>query len=157
MPNNDNKKAFDASQRPPPLPNRPAAPALGSASTGHYTIHASEKSPFREPELVPDDTNQPALGTDQGGRPFDYNSQPPGDGWGNIQEGTWASQSGQYYGNTSSDAFAQPEKWVAGAPAPTWGTFEDGWNTGSARRSVLIPSGKSIITDRFISFFLVSV
>ncbi|KAF8262779.1 hypothetical protein EI94DRAFT_1808258 [Lactarius quietus] len=174
MANNDNKKAFDArsdprsitegvasippttfygtqpqSQRPPPLPNRPAAPALGSASTGHYTIQASEKSPFREPELVPDDANQPALGTDQGGRPFDYNSQPLGDGWGNIQEGTWASQSGQYYGNTSSDAFAQPEQWVAGAPAPTWGTFEDGWNNGSARRSVPIGGRNDIEETRW--------
>ncbi|KAF8262773.1 hypothetical protein EI94DRAFT_1773099 [Lactarius quietus] len=96
-----------------------------------------QKSPFREPELVPDDTNQPALGTDQG------------DGWGNIQEGTWASQSGQYYGNTSSDAFAQPEQWVAGTPAPTWGTFEDGWNNGSARRSVPIGGRNDIEETRW--------
>ncbi|KAF8257036.1 hypothetical protein EI94DRAFT_1774682 [Lactarius quietus] len=115
MANNDNKKAFDArsdprsitegvasippttfygtqpqSQRPPPLPQPPRSPALGSASTGHYTIQASEKSPFREPEL-----------------------------------------------------------WVAGAPAPTWGTFEDGWNNGSARRSVPIGGRNDIEETRW--------
>jgi ubiquitin carboxyl-terminal hydrolase 25/28 len=165
MANNDNKKASDArsdsrsipegvasippstfygtqsqSQRPPPLPNRPAAPALGSSSTAHYTIQASEKSPFREPELVPDDSEQPALETypsDQGSRPFVYDTTPSlGDGWGNIQEGPWPSQSGQFYGSTSTDV--QPERWVANAPPATWGTFEDGWTTGSARRSVPI-------------------
>ena len=164
MANDDDKKASDArsghrstpeavasippskfygsqsqSQRPPPLPNRPAAPALGSASTGHYTIQASEKSPFREPELVPDDSDQPALETypsDQGGRPFVYDDPPPlGNGWGNLPQDPWPSQSGQIYGSTSA---IQPDAWVDSAPPPTWGTTDDGWNTGSARRSVPI-------------------
>ena len=175
MANSDNKRALDArsdprptpegvasippstfygsqtqSQRPPPLPNRPAAPALGSASTVHYTMQASEKSPFREPELVPD---EPALETypaDQGGRPFEYNNTPSlGEGWGNIQEGPWPSQGGQYYGSTSSDPFAQTDRWVANAPPPTWGSFEDGWNTGSARRSVPIDGRNDLEETRW--------
>ena len=175
MANNDNKKASDArsdhrsipegvasippstfygtqsqSQRPPPLPNRPAAPALGSASTGHYTIQASEKSPFREPELVPDDSDQPALETypsDQSGRPFVYDDPPAlEDGWGNMQQDPWPSQSGQIYGSTSA---VQPDHWVDSAPPPTWGTPDDGWNTGSARRSVPIDGRNEIEETRW--------
>ncbi|KAH9033483.1 hypothetical protein EDB85DRAFT_2289382 [Lactarius pseudohatsudake] len=176
MANNDNKKTFDArsdpislpegvapippttfygnqvqSQRPPPLPNRPAAPALGSASTSHYTIQASEKSPFREPELVQDDSDQPAqnYSTDQGARPFVYNTPPQEEGWGNIQEGPWPAQGGHFYGNTTSDPFAQTDRWVASAPPPTWGTFEDGWATGSARRSVPIDGRNDIEETRW--------
>src|SRR6266702_1343470 len=178
MANNDNKKSFNArsdpisttegvgsippstfygnqpqSQRPPPLPNRPAAPALGSASTGHYTIQAPEKSPFREPELVPDDSDQPApedYSTDQGGRPFVFNTPPREEGWGGgIQEGPWPAQGGHFYGNTSSDPFAQTDRWVASAPPPTWGTFEDSWATGSARRSVPIDGRNDIEESRW--------
>lgn len=177
MANNDNKKSFDArsdpislpegvasippstfygnqiqSRRPPPLPNRPAAPALGSASTGHYTIQAPEKSPFREPELVPEDSDQPALeeySTDQGGRPFVYNTPPREEGWGGIQEGPWPSQDGQFYESTSSDPFAQSDRWIASAPPPTWNTFEDGWANGSARRSVPIDGRNDVEETRW--------
>lgn len=74
---------------------------------------------------------------DQGGRPFEYDTQPREEGWRNIQEGPWSSQGGNYYESTSSDPFAQTDRWVATAPPPTWG-FEDSWPTGSARRSVPI-------------------
>lgn len=126
----------------PPLPNRPAAPSLGSASTGHYTIQPSEKSPFREPELVPDDSDQlPALAdyaANQDGRPFVYGTPPQEGVWPSVDASPWPSQSGQYYDSTSSNPFSSTDRWIASGPDPTWGPFEGGWVNESTRRSVTI-------------------
>ena len=129
-------------QRQPPLPNRPAAPTLGSASTGHYTV--PEKSPFREPELVKDDSDQlPALQdypANRDGRPFMYDTPLQESAWGpNTDASPWPSQSGQYYGSTSSNPYSSTDRWIANAAAPTWGTYEGGgWVTESTRRSITI-------------------
>ena len=126
----------------PPLPNRPAAPSLGSASTGHYTIQPSEKSPFREPELVPDDSDQlPALAdyaANQDGRPFVYGTPPQESVWPSVDASPWPSQSSQYYGSTSSNPFSSTNRWIASGPEPSWGPFEGGWVNESTRRSVTI-------------------
>ncbi|KAI0296336.1 hypothetical protein B0F90DRAFT_1636470 [Multifurca ochricompacta] len=128
-------------QQPPLPPNRPAVAALGSSTTGHYTIQTSEKSPFREPELVPDDSDQlPALDdyqADQDRRPFEYTT-PPRETWEPADEGPWPSHSEQYYGSTSSNPFAQTDRWIASGPAPSWGAYDNSWAAGSARRSVPI-------------------
>jgi ubiquitin carboxyl-terminal hydrolase 25/28 len=126
----------------PALPNRPAAPSLGSASTGHYTVQPPEKSPFREPELVPDDSEQlPALGdyaTNEDGRPFVYGTPPQESVWPSVDASPWPSQSGQYHGSTSSNPFSSTNRWVASGPEPSWGPFEGGWVNESTRRSVTI-------------------
>ncbi|ETW86564.1 hypothetical protein HETIRDRAFT_306078, partial [Heterobasidion irregulare TC 32-1] len=53
-------------KRPPPLPSRPAA--FGSSTTSFYFSDSSQNkhssSPFREPELVPDDDPVPGLAAD---------------------------------------------------------------------------------------------
>jgi ubiquitin carboxyl-terminal hydrolase 25 len=123
----------------PPLPARPAAPTLGSASTGHYTIQQpSDKSPFREPELVSDEPDQlPALGgyaANHDARPFVYDTPPQESSWPSVDASPWPSHSGQYYGNSSSNPFASTNQWIADAPAPSWGTYDSGWT----RRSVTI-------------------
>ncbi|KAH9019093.1 hypothetical protein EDB84DRAFT_1625466 [Lactarius hengduanensis] len=143
MANNDNKKTFDARSDPISLPE-------GVAPIPPTTFYGNQ-SPFREPELVQDDSDQPAqnYSTDQGARPFVYNTPPQEEGWGNIQEGPWPAQGGHFYGNTTSDPFAQTDRWVASAPPPTWGTFEDGWATGSARRSVPIDGRNDIEETRW--------
>ncbi|KAI0275431.1 hypothetical protein BC834DRAFT_815748 [Gloeopeniophorella convolvens] len=127
------------SQSQPPLPNRPAAPASGSSNTGYYTTQAQEKSPFREPELVSDDLDQPALEdyTGDQNRPFVFDT-PPREGWGNVEEGPWPSQPGSYYGSTSTNPFTQTDRWIASGPAPNWGAYEGSWGTSAARRSVII-------------------
>ena len=130
---------YGSQNQRPPLPNRPAAPTLGSASTGHYAIQPPEKSPFREPELVPDDSDQlPALtdyAANQDGRPFVYDTQQQESVWPASQ---WPSQSSQYYSNTSNNPFASTDRWIANNPEPTWGPFEGGWVNESTRRSVTI-------------------
>ncbi|KAI0299946.1 hypothetical protein BC826DRAFT_906094 [Russula brevipes] len=130
-------------QRQPPLPNRPATQTLGSTSTGHYTIQPSEKSPFREPELVSEDSDQlPTLEeypTNQDGRPFVYDTPPQESGWPSMDASAWPSHNGQYYGSTSSNPFAPADRWIAGGPAPSWGQYEGGnWVNESTRRSVTI-------------------
>jgi ubiquitin carboxyl-terminal hydrolase 25 len=129
-------------QRHPPLPTRPPAPASGSASTGHYIIPPSEKSPFREPELVRDESEQlPSLGdysTGQDPRPFVYDTPPRESNWQGVEADPWPSHSGQYYGSTSSDPYASTNRWIASAPPPTWGPYDGGWNTPSTHRSITI-------------------
>jgi ubiquitin carboxyl-terminal hydrolase 25 len=129
-------------QRKPPLPSRPAAPTLGSASTSRYTIQQSDKSPFREPELVPDESDQlPALGdcaANHDGRPFVYDTPPQEGGWQSVDTSPWPSHNGQYYGNSSGNSFPLTDRWIADTPAPTWGTYDPGWATESTRRSVTI-------------------
>jgi ubiquitin carboxyl-terminal hydrolase 25/28 len=130
---------YGSQNQRPPLPNRPAAPSLGSASTGHYAIQPPEKSPFREPELVPDDSDQlPALAdyaTNQDGRPFMYDTPQQESVWPASQ---WPSQGSQYYGSTSSNPFSSTDRWIASNAGPTWGPFEGGWVNESTRRSVTI-------------------
>ena len=137
-------------QRQPPLPSRPPAPALGSASTGHYTIQPSEKSPFREPEPVPDESDQiPALedySTTQDGRPFVYDT-PQESSWRSVDADPWPSHSGgQYYGSTSDNPYAQTDRYIANAPPPTWDTYESGWNNASTQRSITI-SGRTDLEE----------
>ena len=133
---------YGSQNQRPPLPNRPAAPALGSSSTGHYTVQPSEKSPFREPELVPDDSDQsPALAdyaANQDGRPFVYDTPQQESVWPNVDASPWPSQAGQYYGSTSGNPYSTTDRWIASGPEPTWGNFEGNWANESARRSVTI-------------------
>ena len=133
---------YGSQNQRPPLPNRPAAPALGSSSTGHYAIQPSEKSPFREPELVPEDSGQlPALAdyaANQDGRPFVYDTQPQESVWPNVDASPWPSQAGQYYGSTSGNPYSSTDRWIASGPEPTWGNFEGSWVNESTRRSVTI-------------------
>jgi len=137
-------------QRQPPLPNRPAAPTLGSASTGHYTIQPSDKSPFREPVLVQDESDQlPALedyAANHDGRPFVYDTPPQESGWPSVDTSLWPSHSGQYYGSSSSNPFAPTDRWIADAPAPSWNTYDGGWVNESTRRSVTI-DGRSDLEE----------
>jgi ubiquitin carboxyl-terminal hydrolase 25 len=133
---------FYGTQNQRPVPNRPAAPSVGSASTGHYTIQPSEKSPFREPELVSDESGQlPALAdyaANQDGRPFDYDTPPQEGVWPSGDASSWPSQGTQYYGSTSTNPFASTDRWLASGPEPTWGSYEGGWVNESTRRSVTI-------------------
>ncbi|KAI0066711.1 cysteine proteinase [Artomyces pyxidatus] len=92
-----------SSQRPPPLPDRPAT--LGSSNTQFYVTNPSpsaELSPFREPELVPDDESMPdftklADVEDTAPRPFQFDTYTPRDntdawatGW-QSDPGPWSA------------------------------------------------------------------
>ena len=129
-------------QRQPPLPNRPAAPTLGSASTAHYTIQPSETASYREPELVTEESDQlPALGdyaANHDGRPFVYDTPPQENVWPSVDAGPWPSHSGQYYGSSSSNPFPSTDRYISNVPPPSWATYEGGWVTESTRRSVTI-------------------
>ncbi|KAI0045879.1 cysteine proteinase [Auriscalpium vulgare] len=73
-------------QNPPPLPDRPSG-ALGSASTNFLMMPPNQEpynpefSPFREPELIPDDEQMEEIPkltaeADTAPRPFSYDSTP---------------------------------------------------------------------------------
>ncbi|KAF8485668.1 hypothetical protein F5888DRAFT_1763533 [Russula emetica] len=119
----------------PPLPSRPAAPSLGSASTGHYTVQPSEKSPFHDSEQLPALADYAA---NQDGRPFVYGTPPQESVWPSVDASPWPSQSSQYYGSASSNPFSSTNRWIASGPEPSWGQFEGGWVNDSTRRSVTI-------------------
>ena len=100
-------------------------------------------SSFREPELVADDSDQlPALEhytANHDSRPFVYDTPPQESGWPSIDPSPWPAHGGQYYGSTSTNTFAQTDRWLANGPPPSWGTYDTpGWATDSARRSVTI-------------------
>ena len=124
---------------------------MGSASTGHYTIQPSEKAPFREPELVPDESDQfPPPGDYSANHdppPFVYDTQPQEGGWPNVPvDAPWPSHNGQHYGSSSSNPFALTNQWLANGPSSTWGAYEGGWVNESTRRSVTI-DGRSELEE----------
>ncbi|KAI9510784.1 hypothetical protein F5148DRAFT_509712 [Russula earlei] len=129
-------------QHQPILPNRPAAPTLGSSSTGHYTIQPSENPPYREPELLPDDSDQlPALedyAANHDNRPFVYDTPPQESGWQSVDPSPWPSRDDQYYGSTSNNTYPSTDQWIASIPQPSWGPYDGSWTTESTRRSVTI-------------------
>ena len=106
-------------QRPPPLPSRPAA--FGSSTTSFYFSDSSQNkhssSPFREPELVPDDDPIPGLTTDLAlPAPF-----PPDD------------TTTQWVSATAPSWTPSVQEWTAYSPGP-WPAATAGSWAGSGSR-----------------------